>query len=112
MSQHETTGTATLERPTNTSSAAIDASVRTFTQSAPRPQIQTGMFGRVLAGMRRSPWLLALLAPVGIGPLAIGLSSVPFELSMLLSCVPILASATFLLTGVLACVFFLDDEES
>ena len=104
---------ATLTKPSTTDVSTAKVS-NAF--APPRPAIAPGsateatFAGRLLAGVKRSPWMLALLAPIGAAPLSVAFDTASHGFGIALACVPVLGAAAFLLSGILACVFFLDDE--
>jgi hypothetical protein len=83
---------------------APDFSPSSFAVAPPTQQ------SKLLATIRRSPWMLLLLAPIGAAPLYVSVETVNYGFGLALACIPVLAAAAFLLTGILTCVFFLDDE--
>jgi hypothetical protein len=64
----------------------------------------------MLTKAARKPWLLLLLFPVGVAPLLAGIGVAADGAGVAIASLPILAVASFLLLGILACVFFLDEE--
>ena len=64
---------------------------------------------QIISKVKSAPWMLALLAPIGAAPLYVSSDAMQYGFGLSLACVPILAAAAFLLTGMLTCVFFLDD---
>jgi len=69
-----------------------------------------GVKQEMLSKAARKPWLLLLLFPVGVAPLLAGIGVASDGAGVAMASLPILAVASFLLLGILSCVFFLDGE--
>lgn len=84
--------------------------------SAPAPAIPAGresatIAAQMAAKVKSAPWMLFLLAPIGAAPLYVSYETAHYGFGIAAACIPILLAAAFLLTTILACVFFLDEGD-
>jgi hypothetical protein len=81
------------------------------------PVVQTpaqergSIVAQITAKAKSAPWMLLLLAPIGAAPLYVSYETVSYGFGTALASIPILGAAAFLLTAILACVFFLDEGD-
>jgi hypothetical protein len=95
-----------LARPETTPGAFSPAPAPTAS-AIPAPRSATR---QIIEKIKSAPWMLLFLAPIGAAPLYVSFDTASYGFGMVIACVPILAAAAFLLTGILTCVFFLDED--